>query len=832
MNKRQNVYVQEKELQQNNFHKSSVLFWGGLIFLVLFLFWAPFQRALFNSGTSDFETPIYSSLLWTSIVLFFLAIGYYFIYRLKDQKDLFHIFVLLIPCSYLLSLIHAASKYMATNSLYIHILYAVFFLLSVYLTQNEIGNSIIKAIFISSGYVVVLFGLLYWLGNGALGDRLVGWFATMADVNNNKTYLNVVMTDSNGSRLTSVFQYANSYAAYLIALCLIALFYIVKSRKWYTILPHALMVVPMLVSFWLTLSRGALVLLPVTVLVVMLFLSIHRQVMFLIQIGFALVATLIILQKITNIGIDVHQHSIYSQTASGWLVLFLTSLVYTVIATILQMYFSPILEKTFSRFSSRKYITILLPACAIVVVVIGAILLIGDTGFKNILPENVKTRLENINLQQHSVLERGTFYKDAIKLWKDYPWIGAGGGAWAALYEKYQNNPYSSRQDHSFLLQYLNETGLVGLVILLFFLLSVYYFYIRGYLSDSSDRKDANFLYFIFSISILIHSMIDFDLSYVYLGVLLFISLGGMISGTGSYPLRFQVNDKVVKTLYPTFLIVLSFILFILSAQTLSASKLFIKAQEIVKTSRNYNEIAAPLDQAIKKHPNHPGYVLENPLSKIKLLMQLYSQTKDEKYYNEAWDLLSKLKQSEHHNLIAAFQELAMLKSKNHLLEAYDLVNQELVEFPWYIEMHENSIELGTELGDRARQDHDFGKMALYWDHSMQEYNEVLRKKEFLKTLPKGQNQGRNFDVTPQMAYSIGQIYFIKGNYVDAINMLKPFVGTNFDSLVTKMIDIWYLSALQKQGQNDQDLYDKLVSADASNKQQIQELVASNFITK
>lgn len=85
------------------------------------------------------------------------------------------------------------------------------------------------------------------------------------------------------------------------------------------------------------------------------------------------------------------------------------------------------------RASTQKYATFILPVAAILIGVLGAILILSDTGFKNILPDNVKTRIENINFQQHSVLERGTFYKDAVKLWTDYPIIGAGGGAWAFI---------------------------------------------------------------------------------------------------------------------------------------------------------------------------------------------------------------------------------------------------------------------------------------------------------------------------------------------------------------------------------------------------------------
>ncbi|MFD1904284.1 O-antigen ligase family protein [Paenibacillus rhizoplanae] len=78
-----------------------------------------------------------------------------------------------------------------------------------------------------------------------------------------------------------------------------------------------------------------------------------------------------------------------------------------------------------------------------------AFLFIG-TSARNVLPANIGTRLENINFRQHSVLERFTFYKDAMKVVKDYPVLGTGGGGWASLYEHYQNNPYLSRQVHNF----------------------------------------------------------------------------------------------------------------------------------------------------------------------------------------------------------------------------------------------------------------------------------------------------------------------------------------------------------------------------------------------
>ncbi|MCP3776473.1 O-antigen ligase family protein [Paenibacillus sp. MZ04-78.2] len=833
MTSKVNSYAADKKSKiSKDSDRNSILFWILISFLVLFLFWSPFQRALFNGGDSDFETPIYSSLIWISIVMCLIAIYLLLKFRLRDQKDGLMILILLIPLTYLISLTHATSHYLATNMLYIQILYCVFFILGVILTKNKIGNYIISGTLMTSGYSVVLFGLLYWLGNGALGDHLVGWFAAMGEINNQKSYLYAVMTDSNGSRLTSVFQYANSYAGYLIALIMGALYFIVKSHKWYAILPHALMMVPMIISFWLTLSRGALVFLPIILLVIMFFLNVTRQILCIIQIGLSFIASLIILQKITDIGIIVQQKPNSSEFLQGWLLLILVSSVYSVIAIMIQMFGAAAFDKALSRVSSRKYISFVLPITAILVGCLGAILLFGDTGLKNVMPNSVKTRIENINIQQHSVLERGTFYKDAIKIWKDHPIIGAGGGAWAALYEKYQNNPYSSRQDHNFFLQYLVETGVVGILVLMSFLVCVFYFYIRSFIDDLPQNRERHFLFFIITISLLIHSMIDFDLSYVYLGSLMFLSLGGMTSGATSIQLPIRTNSKILQKTYPLILLVLSLIMIFVSTQLFKASKLFQKTYEISKTSHNYNEIVAPLDAAMKLHPNHPYYVLKSPLSKVNLLLQVYNQTKDDKYFEEAQRLINQLKQSELHDLVIVLQQINMMKMKNQLQQAYDLINNQIPEFPWYIEMYESSIELGVQLGDQARQEKNFQTMDTYWNHSLELYNEVLRRMDLLKNLPKGQLAGRDYNITPQISYSIGQINFLRGDYAAASNILKLHAGPNVDDPTTRMIDRWYLSALQKQGQNDRDLYDKLVGKDSSEKQQIEFLTTTDFLTK
>lgn len=74
-------------------------------------------------------------------------------------------------------------------------------------------NVVIQNAILAIAYFIVGFGLLNWLGSSKLAGALVGWFSNTV---RNDVYLDAVMTDSNGLRLTSIFQYANTYAAFLI----------------------------------------------------------------------------------------------------------------------------------------------------------------------------------------------------------------------------------------------------------------------------------------------------------------------------------------------------------------------------------------------------------------------------------------------------------------------------------------------------------------------------------------------------------------------------------------------------------------------------------------
>lgn len=289
----------KKPLEDNS--RNSIIFWILLSFTVLFLFWAPFQKGLFNGNTFDFERPLFSSFVWASIILFLISLYLFYQWKLRNLTDFVSIGVWLIPLSFLISLSSSASSYYAANSVFIQLLYVTFFLLGMYITRSEQGASILGHFFMGSAYFIVIFGFFNWLGNKSFIFKLVSWFSS--GMSNIGYYKDAIMTDANGVRLTSVFQYANSYAAFLIAILLCSIYLSVTSKKWVTVVIHASMTVPIIISFFLTLSRGGLVILPIVLLLVLPFLKPYKQLLYILQTIVSFVISLIILNKITTIGV-------------------------------------------------------------------------------------------------------------------------------------------------------------------------------------------------------------------------------------------------------------------------------------------------------------------------------------------------------------------------------------------------------------------------------------------------------------------------------------------------------------------------------------------------
>lgn len=811
----------KKATASRNGQKLPVALWLLIIGLIIFMVWAPFQAGLFNGLVSTFEKPIYWAVIIGSMLLLIGVFAFFKKFKLEDQRDWTAIAVLLLPITYILSLISAASHFFASNAVLIQFLYAFIFIIGIYLLQNKQANSIIETATITVSYLIVLFGLLNWLGQGRFASSLIGWFTPTVI---NGQYTQAVWIDSNGPRLASVFQYPNTYAAFLMAFFFVAVFAITRSKKWYGQAIHAFTLVPIVLSILLTLSRGGLMFLPVVFIVLLLFLKPAKQVLWILYCLIAGVGTLLIAKPVTELGQQFHLGQI-GDPAKGWAYVLGASLITAILACLIQRYVAPLLEKSMSKLTEKKLSNLWLPIVSVVAVVLLAALFLG-TNLKHILPGNIGERLENINLQQHSVLERLTFYKDAVKVVKDYPVIGAGGGAWASIYEKYQNNPYTSRQAHSFVMQYLVEVGLLGFIIFLAFILFIFYKYIKGYIRSSEQERDSYFVYFIIVLSILVHSMMDFNMSYVFIGMLVFLGLGGMVVSMDNQPVkRFVLKPGTMRTIYSGVLVIASLVLIFTSIRYIQANNSVVKARELMATSTDFNELKAPLDQALDKRSDQPDAVLNMSA----LLQAGYEQTQDESFFTANHNLLTSALKKESYNKNIYNQLMKLYQSKGENDQTYEVLKNNADRYAWDMGWYEKLITQSFDLGYQAIGAQDADKKDYYFKAGIDAYQHVVDGVEHLKTLPEGQLQGNPFYITPQMALNAGKMQYMLNKSVEAAEIFKQGITEDLTDSTNQEIARWYLAALQKTGANDQAIYDQLIQIDPTAKDAIEKLAQLTF---
>lgn len=802
--------------------KKPALFWVLVLGIILFLTWTPFQTGLFNGQELQFEKPIFWAAILASLLLFLWIAQFYKSIQLKDERDWLAVGVLLLPLTYILSLISAASHSLAMNMIIINCIYAIMFIIGLYVLRDKLGNRIIQNTIMAVSYLIVGFGLLHWFGQGKTAGAIAKWFSNTVL---NGTYTHAVMTDSNGLRLTSVFQYANTYAAFLMAFLFAAVFFATKSKKWYGQAFHSFMLVPIIVSLLLTLSRGGLVMLPVVFVLLLLFLKPAKQILWILYCGIAGVASLIISKPVTELGLSLNEAFSSSGALKGWGILLGASAVVGLLGWVIQSFIAPKLDKALSNWSTKKASNMWIPIGSLVIGGLLIFLFIG-TSLKNVLPQNISVRLENINFNQHSVLERFTFYKDAMKVLADYPIIGAGGGAWASLYEQYQNNPYTSRQAHNFFLQYLIEVGIVGFVIFMSFILYIFYKYIRGYIKGNEEDRNRHFLYLIIVLSILIHSILDFNMSYVFMGILVFLGLGGMAAVMDSKPIKkWSVQDSTARNIYTAVVSLASIIVLITSIRYVQAAEAGMDARRIVQVSTSFEEIKAPLDKDLSIRPSHT----ESVLLLNSLYQSVYQQTQDESFFQLSSNLLNQALEDEPYNksiLNRLVQSYEMIQQPE---QAYEILVNNAYKFKWDINWYEQIINKGYDLGMKALGEGDTAGKEKYFNFATEAFVKVQEGIKHLATLPEGQLQGNPFENTPDMILHAGKMYFMMNQPEQATEALKLGIQEDLSQTTQQEIVRWYLAALQKQNLSDDALMEKLTQVDPNAKDNVQQLANLQF---
>ena len=141
--------------------------------------------------------------------------------------------------------------------------------------------------------------------------------------------------------------------------------------------------------------------------------------------------------------------------------------------------------------------------------------------------------------------QRGDYWKDCLKIIKQKGILGGGGNTWRYSYGQVQEYLYYAKECHSYILEIIMSFGLIGIT-------SYICIIIKSIKSAIEVKKDM--LPILIGVSIiLIHSLMDFDMSYLIIEMIVFMFIAII-----------NINDKLkkehVKCIKITEYIVITFI--------------------------------------------------------------------------------------------------------------------------------------------------------------------------------------------------------------------------------------------------------------------------------
>jgi tetratricopeptide (TPR) repeat protein len=356
------------------------------------------------------------------------------------------------------------------------------------------------------------------LSAGAVGllgfAEITGYTALNPELTRSLALMNL------STRMFTVFQYPNTAATYLFAALLVSVGLGVggglartKSERFQRASVQVAaggLISLLMMAFFFTISRGAIVVLPIGLFLLFLGLTGRQKWSALLLLMAGVLPALVALR---GIGANAAIHNYVSAfrwigaaTAGG-------------LASALVLVF-------FERLKQRLQMGLV--AGALVLGVVG-ILVVRPSG--NLLPAQA-ARLMDFNPRTQNVVLRLIYDQEAARIVADHP-LGSGGWGWDRSYRQYQAFNWIARETHNHYAQVAVEAGVLGLGALLVALGGALWTAWRG-------RGDSALGWTMASGAALIavHSTIDFNLSYGLIWLLLWVLFGA--SMRPALPTRFE----------------------------------------------------------------------------------------------------------------------------------------------------------------------------------------------------------------------------------------------------------------------------------------------------
>ena len=136
------------------------------------------------------------------------------------------------------------------------------------------------------------------------------------------------------------------------------------------------------------------------------------------------------------------------------------------------------------------------------------------------LPTKLVDKIQDINLKTISVTERFEYMKDACKLISKYGILGIGADGWKDRQTEVQDYWNFANEPHSYILEIFCEFGIVGFIAIICIIIKILYKFIQ---IIKNKQYNVSQISIILAVLVLfMHSCIDFELSFMYMLIILF----------------------------------------------------------------------------------------------------------------------------------------------------------------------------------------------------------------------------------------------------------------------------------------------------------------------
>lgn len=336
------------------------------------------------------------------------------------------------------------------------------------------------------------------------------------------------------------------------------------------------------------------------------------------------------------------------------------------------------------------------------------------------VPSAIADRLLDINLKTANASSRVFFAKDGFKIIKDYPIVGAGGGGWKNLYRQYQSLPYNTTEVHNFYVQYIIEVGIIGLIALAGLLMLI----IVSLVASIKAGSSYSYIY-LSTLLLLLHSSIDFNLSLVAVGYILWMLVG--LINSDKYT---QLREKPAKMFIRILALSLSFIICI------SASFINYGMKLGAQGAKSYKE-EDDAGKAIELYEKASQFDRYNSIYRIDLAQIMSNQlrkTNDKKYYDEMNKLILLIRKYEPYNHQYTSTICRMYLAIGSFENASELADQKLQNEPMLIQSYELKTGVNYEIAKYLLTSHKVQEASAYLEKVLEAKYEFEKLNARLRT--------------------------------------------------------------------------------------------------